>query len=128
MTFRKTLFEMRKGKQMHASGSWKVTKNEDLIIKVIGLFFSVSVIAVLLSSFLKNTAILIPAIICLAVSFVGLFVVLFGLVYLKSRKEPMEKHYYSVDYKYNGISGEQIDNGREISKEEFFGEKSGEES
>lgn len=123
MAFRKTLFEMRKGSEMHASGSWKATKNEDLLIKVIGLVFSVSVIAVLLSSFLHITAVLIPSVICLAVSFAGLFVVMFGLVFIKSRKEPMEKHYYSVDHKYNGITGEPDDNTHEISKEEFFSGK-----
>ena len=33
---------------------------------------------------------------------------MFGIVFLKSRKEPMEKHYYSVDYRYNGLTDEQI--------------------
>ena len=86
-------------------------------------FFSVSVIAVLVSAFLHIEAILIPSILCLALSFAGMFVVLFGLVYLKSRKEPMEKHYYSVDYKYDGIKDESEDNGHEISQEEFYGKK-----
>ena len=80
-------------------------------------------IAVLLSSILRITAILIPSIICCAVSFVGMFVVMFGIIFLKSRKEPMEKHYYSVDYRYNGLTDEQTDNGYEISKEEFYGKK-----
>ena len=123
MSYRKTLFEMKKGKQMHASGTWKTTKKEDLIIKATGLFFSVSVIAVLVSAFLHIEAILIPSILCLALSFAGMFIVLFGLVYLKSRKEPMEKQYYSVDYKYDGIKEESEDNGHEISQEEFYGKK-----
>ena len=50
----------QKGRQMHAAGTWKATKKEDLIIKLAGLFFSLSVIAVLLSSILRITAILIP--------------------------------------------------------------------
>ena len=120
MAYRKTLFEFRKGREMHASGTWKATKKEDLIIKSAGLFFSLSVIAVLLSSILQIKAILIPSIICCAVSFAGLFAVMFGIVFLKARKEPMDKHYYSVDYRYNGIKDEQIDNGYEISKEEFY--------
>ena len=123
MSYKKTLFEFQKGRQMHAAGTWKATKKEDLIIKLVGLFFSLSVIAVLLSSILRITAILIPSIICCAVSFVGMFVVMFGIVFLKSRKEPMEKHYYSVDYRYNGLTDEQTDNGYEISKEEFYGKK-----
>ena len=123
MAYRKTLFEFRKGREMHAAGTWKATKKEDLIIKSAGLFFSLSVIAVLLSSILQIKAILIPAIICCAVFFVGMFAVMFGIVFLKARKEPMDKHYYSVDYRYNGIKDEQIDNGYEISKEEFYGRK-----
>ena len=49
-----------------------------------------------------------------------MFVVLFGLVFKKSRKEPMEAHYYDVDYRYNGISGETEDETVEISKDEFL--------
>ena len=120
MPYRKTLFEMQKGKRMHATGTWKATKKEDLLIKSVGALFTLSVIAVLLSSFLHIKAILIPSIICCAVSFVGLFVAMFGIVFLKNREKPMEKHYYSVDYKYNGITDEQIDNGYEITKEEFY--------
>ena len=120
MRYRKTLFEIQKGRRMHASGTWKATKKEDLLVKSVGLFFTLSVIAVLLSSFLKIKAVLIPSIICCAVSFVGMFAVMFGIVFLKSREKPMEKHYYSVDYKYNGIKDEESDNGYEISKEEFY--------
>ena len=120
MRYRKTLFEIQKGRRMHASGTWKATKKEDLLVKSVGLFFTLSVIAVLLSSFLKIKAFLILSIICCAVSFVGMFAVMFGIVFLKSREKPMEKHYYSVDYRYNGLTDEQTDNGYEISKEEFY--------
>ncbi len=125
MAFRKTLLERRKGRQMHASGTWKTTRREDLIIKGTGLFFAASVITVLVSSFLHITALLVPAVICLDISFIGMFVVLFGIAFLKARKEPMEKHYYTVDYRYNGITGEAEDNGREISREEFLGIEQG---
>ena len=40
---------------------------------------------------------------------------------MKARKEPLDKHYYDVDHKYNGITGEGSDDTREISKEEFYG-------
>ena len=32
----------------------------------------------------------------------------------------MEEHYYSVDYKYNGITDKTEDRTQEISKDEFF--------
>ena len=121
MAFRKTLYEMQKGKQMHMSGTWKATRTEDLIVKISGAFFAISVIALLLSSFLQIEVLFLPALICTIVSFIGMFVVMFGIVFLKAQKEPMAKHYYDVDYRYNGIKGESKDNTREISKNEFYG-------
>ena len=123
MAIRKSLFEVQKGKQMRASGSWKVTRQEDLLIKAVGFIFAASVIVFLLSSFLEIRPLLLPSLIYLIVSFMGMFVVLFGLVYRKSRKEPMEKHYYDVDYRYDGIRNEVNDRTREISKEEFHGKE-----
>ena len=39
MNYRKTLFEIQKGRRMHASGTWKATKKEDLLIKSVGPLF-----------------------------------------------------------------------------------------
>lgn len=117
---KKTLYEYQKGKQMQASGSWRVTSAERRLINAVAVFFAVSVIAVLVSVFVHRRWFLIASIICCAVSFVLMFVVLFGLVFIKSRKEPMEAHYYDVDYRYNGISGETEDATVEISKDEFL--------
>ena len=117
---RKTLYEYQKGKQIHASGSWSVTSAERRLINAVAVFFAASVIAVLVSVFVHRRWFLIASIICCAVSFVLIFVVLFGLVFKKSRKEPMEAHYYDVDYRYNGISGETKDKTAEISKDEFL--------
>ena len=117
---RKTLYERQKGKQMHASGSWSVTKAEQNVIYAVGVFFAASVIAVIISSFVGKRWFLIASIICCAVSFLAMFAVMFGLVYKKSRKQPMEKHYYDVDYGYNAITGKTADKTREISREEFL--------
>lgn len=113
---RKTLYERRKGKVMHASGSWRVTSSERMLINVVSVFFIVSVIAVLASVFVEKKWFLIASIVCCAISFVMIFVVLFGLVFKKSRKQPMETHYYNVDYKYNGITGEIQDKSTEIDQ------------
>ena len=117
---RKTLYEYQKGKQMHASGSWRVTSAERRLINAVAVFFAASVIAVLVSVFVHRKWFLIASIICCAISFVLMFAVLFGLVFKKSRKEPMEAHYYDVDYRYDGISGETEDATVEISKDEFL--------
>ena len=105
---------------MKASGSWSVTSAERRLINTVAIFFTVSVIAVLASPFIHRSWFLIASIICCAISFILMFVVLFGLVFRKSREKPMETHYYDVDYRYNGITGEKDDQTREISKDEFL--------
>ena len=117
---RKTLYERRKGKQMHASGTWSVTPGEQKLVNAVAVFFAVSVIAVLISAFVRQRWFLIASVICCAISFILIFVVLFGLVFKKSKEKPMETHYYDVDYRYNGISGQTEDNTVEISKYEFL--------
>ena len=108
---------------MHMSGSWKATRTEDLIVKITGAFFALSVLTFLLSTIVQIRFLYFPSLICVIVSFICMFVVMFGIVFLKAIKEPMEKHYYDVDYRYNGIKGEIDDNTKEISKEEFYGKK-----
>ncbi len=124
MKWTKSLLEIRKGRHLQASGSWQATKQEDLIIKAVGLWFTVSVLATLTASFFQIKAILAPSIISLALSFIGMFVAMFGIVFLKARKEPMETHYYADDYYHNAFSGKTVDNSREISAEEFLGKDS----
>ena len=117
---RKTLYERQKGKQMHASGSWSVTSVERKLINAVAFFFAISVIAVLVSGFVHRRWFLIASIISCAISFIMMFVVLFGLVFKKSREKPMETHYYDVDFKYNGITGQTEDQTTEISKDAFL--------
>ncbi len=124
---RKILYERQKGKQMHASGSWSVTPGEQKLIHAVGAFFAISVIAVIAGSFVGKRWFLTAAIICCAISFISMFAVLFGLVFKKSRQQPMETHYYDVDYKYNAITNETTDHTREITGEEFFHGKGYEE-
>ena len=126
MSYRKTLYEKQKGKEMHASGSWEASPKEQKLITAVGIFFAVSVIATLVVSALwMSGAAAIPgtlltvAIICTVISFILMFVVLFGAVFRHNKEQPMEKHYYDVDYTYNGITGKTEDNTREISENEF---------
>ena len=117
---KKTLYEHKKGKQMKASGSWSVTSAERRRINAVTIFFAVSVVAVLAGMFVRKLWVLIPAIVCCAISFILMFVVMFGMVFKKSREQPMETHYYNVDYTYNGVTGETDDKTRETSKDEFL--------
>ena len=117
---RKTLYEHQRGKQMHASGQWSLTKAEQRLIYAVGAFFAISVISVLAGAFSGKSRFLTAAIICCVISFIAVFAVMFGVVIRKSRKQPMEKHYYDVDYTYNGITNETEDKTREITREEFI--------
>ena len=120
---RKTLYIRQKGKRMQASGSWEATRGEQKLINVAAVFFAISVISVLISSFVRIRWFLITSVVCCAAAFIMMFVVLFGLVFKKSRQQPMEKHYYDVDYRYNAIKGETDDKTREIPRDEFPGRK-----
>ena len=105
---------------MHASGQWSLTKAEQRLIYAVGAFFAISVISVLAGAFSGKSRFLTAAIICCVISFIAVFSVMFGVVIRKSRKQPMEKHYYDVDYTYNGITNETEDKTREITREEFI--------
>ena len=117
---RKTLYTRQKGKQMHASGTWKTTPGERKLVNAVAVFFAVSVIAVLVSPLVQKRWFLIAAVVCCVVAFISMFAVLFGLVFRKSRQQPMKTHYYDVDYRYNALKGETDDQTREITKEEFM--------
>ena len=117
------LYERRKGKKVHASGSWQTTKGEKRLIETFGyLFFFGVFIGLIMCFFYPGTL----AKIILGIGIigaVGTFISMFAIVIRKNKKEPMEAHYYYTDYKYNAFTGEETDNTREITKEEFFGEK-----
>ena len=117
------LYKRRKGKEFHASGSWQATKGERLLIESFGYMFFFGVFIGLIWLFIhpgKLAAVILGIGI---VGAVGTFVSLFAVVFRKHKQEPMEAHYYDVDYKYNAFTGEETDNTREITKDEFLGEK-----
>ena len=117
------LFERRKGKEFHASGSWKATEGEKRIIESFGYmaFFGIFIGLIMLFIFPGKLASIILAIGIIGA--VGTFVSLFAIVLHKHKQEPMEAHYYDTDYKYNAFTKEETDYSKEITKEEFFGKK-----
>ena len=119
---KKTLFERKVGKEFHAEGTYKATPQEDLTIKILGcLFAAFCVLAIVSPMFLPARM----SVLFFILTFVFAFAMggyMFFLVWKKCRKDPMEKHYYNVDYKYNGITGEVEDKTREITREEFHGQ------
>jgi hypothetical protein len=117
------LYERRKGKEFHASGSWKATEGEKRIIESFGYmaFFGIFIGLIMLFIFPGKLASVILAIGIIGA--VGTFVSLFAIVLHKHKQEPMEAHYYDTDYKYNAFTKEETDHSKEITKEEFFGKK-----
>ena len=117
------LYERRKGKEFHASGSWEATKGEKRIIETFGYMFFFGVFIGLIMQFIHPGKLAIIILVTGIIGAVGTFISLFAIVFLKHKNEPMETHYYDTDYKYNAFTGEETDNTREITKEEFFGKK-----
>ena len=117
------LYERCKGKEFHASGSWKATEGEKRIIESFGYmaFFGIFIGLIMLFIFPGKLASIILAIGIIGA--VGTFVSLFAIVLHKHKQEPMEAHYYDTDYKYNAFTKEETDHSKEITKEEFFGKK-----
>lgn len=117
------IYERRKGKEFHASGSWQATKGEKRLIETFGYMFFFGVFIGLILSFIHPGKL---ANILLGIGIsgaVGTFISLFAIVFRKNRQEPMDAHYYDVDYKYNAFTGEETDASREITKEEFLRDK-----
>ena len=117
------LYERRKGKEFHASGSWEATKGEKRIIETFGYMFFFGVFIGLIMQFIHPGKLAVIILVTGIIGAVGTFISLFAIVFLKHKNEPMETHYYDTDYKYNAFTGEETDNTREITKEEFFGKK-----
>ena len=117
------LYERRKGKEFHASGSWEATKGEKRIIETFGYMFFFGVFIGLIMQFIHPGKLAIIILVTGIIGAVGTFISLFAIVFLKHKNEPMETHYYDTDDKYTAFTGEETDNTSEITKEEFFGKK-----
>ena len=114
------LYERRKGKEFHASGSWKTTEGEKRLIETFGCMFFFGVFIGLIMLFIYPGKL---AFILLGIGIIGAvgsFISLFAIVLHKHKEKPMEAHYYDTDYEYNAFTGEETNNTREITKEEFF--------
>ena len=117
------VYERRKGKEFHASGSWHTTKGEKRLIETFGymFFFGVFFGLILLLIHPGKLANIILGIGIIGAT--GTFISLFAIAFHKNKQDPMEAHYYDTDYKYNVLTGEKTDNSKEITKEEFFNKK-----
>ena len=116
-----SLYERRKGREFHASGTWKTTPGEKRLIETFGYLFFFGVVIGLLMLFIRPGTLAYIILGLGIVGAVGMFISMFAIVLHKHNQDPMEAHYYDRDYKYNAFTGEETDHSREITKEEFLG-------
>ena len=117
------IYERRKGKEYHASGSWRTTKGEKRLIETFGYMFFFGVFIGLIMLLIHPGKLACTLLGIGILGAIGTFISLFAIAFRKNKQEPMEAHYYDTDYKNNAFTGEETDNSREITKEEFFSKK-----
>ena len=117
------LYERRKGKEFHASGSWKATKGEKILVEIFGGMFFFGIFIGLFMLLIHPGTLAFIVLGVGVIGAIGVFVSLFAIVLHKHKEQPMETHYYNTDYQYNAFKGQVTDNTREITKEEFYGKK-----
>ena len=115
------VYEKYKGKTATGSKEWETTKGEKIALFILmGLMIPIAVGA-FVAYFLPiavwiKVVVLISAVV-LMIGGIGGFLLVVTLRH--NKKDPMEMHYYDVDYEHNYITGEGYDHTKEISKEEF---------
>lgn len=117
------LYERRKGKEFHASGSWEATKGEKILVEIFGGMFFFGIFIGLFMLLIHPGTLAFIVLGVGVIGAIGVFVSLFAIVLHKHKEQPMETHYYNTDYQYNAFKGQVTDNTREITKEEFYGKK-----
>ncbi len=119
-----SVYKQKKAKEAYASKTWEPTKGDKIALGIITPILVLTVVAVLAVWMLPvdiPILVKIPFTILAGVAFFIIIAVFLLITVLKhNKKDPMEMHYYDVDYKVNNLSGEVYDNTKEITKEEFF--------
>ena len=117
------LYQRFKGKQAYGSKTWKVSDKEAKSFKwVIALFIALCILAISLPLFnlpFGVEFVLFFVVVLLAVGIPWAYVLY--IISKHKKEDPIEMHYYDVDYKDNRLTGESYDQTNEITKEEFFG-------
>lgn len=116
------VYESFKGKQAYGSKTWQASEKENRTVKVLGVVFTVLVVLALIATFLPIPSSIRVLLFVLAIvsGIGGMGGYLFFVAYRHHKEDPIEMHYYDVDYAQNHFTGNGYDNTREISKEEFL--------
>lgn len=117
------IYKRFKGKSLHGSKTWHLTnKDRKTFNLVIAIFIALVFLGLALPFFglpFWVTFIGFFVVIILAVGIPWIYII--KLIRKQNKNDPMEIHYYDVDYKNNRLTGERYDQTREITEEEFYG-------
>ena len=116
------VYERYNGKQMHGSKTWQATEKEQRTVKFLGAAFVVVTLLALVSPLLPVSAEVraVLFILSITVGIGGMGGYLFYMVYRHHKEDPIEMHYYDVDYEKNLLTGKNRDDSKEIRKDEFY--------
>ena len=107
---------------MHGSKTWQATEKEQRTVKFLGAAFVVLTLLALVSPLLPVSAEVraVLFILSITVGIGGMGGYLFYMVYRHHKEDPIEMHYYDVDYEKNLLTGKNRDDSKEIRKDEFY--------
>ena len=116
------VYERYKGKQMHGRKTWQAREKEQRTVKFLGAAFVVLTLLALVSPLLPVSAEVraVLFILSITVGIGGMGGYLFYMVYRHHKEDPIEMHYYDVDYEKNLLTGKNRDDSKEIRKDEFY--------
>lgn len=121
-----TVYEKYKGKVAEGHGEWEASKGEKTAMVIVMAVALLVVASAFIIYFLPVS--LLIKIISFIIAGVLFFVIIAGFLLVvilrHNKKDPGEMHYYDVDYEANHINGKGYDNTKEITKEEFYDQKS----
>ena len=123
MAYQNKLYEIKRGKTVKTRVSFQLKTWQKLVTTAVAMVMLAGGVILLYGVYYDKTSAIIKGVIVTFIGglLIGLWLALLVIFTKEGKKK--ETIYKKVDYTYNGITGEKIDNGREITREEFYGKK-----
>lgn len=123
MAYQNKLYEIKRGKTVKTRVSFQLKTWQKLVTTAVAMVMLAGGVILLYGVYYDKTSAIIKGVIVTFIGglLIGLWLALL-VIFTKDGKKK-ETIYKKVDYTYNGITGEKIDNGHEITREEFYGKK-----
>ena len=123
MAYQNKLYEIKRGKTVKTRVSFQLKTWQKLVTTAVAMVMLAGGVILLYGVYYDKTSAIIKGVIVTFIGglLIGLWLAL--LVIFTKDGKTKETIYKKVDYTYNGITGETIDKGHEITREEFYGKK-----